>query len=271
MSIPLIFVTKHGKELILRDLFRENKIELQVENRIDTDLFGTFTGTIKRIEDALTTARKKVEFAHSKFGHTWVLSSEGSFFPHPEIPFATVNLEIIFGTHFETNQSFWVSHASLETCSFRKKFSSPSELNSLLKSIDFPNQGIWIYQNHRVLAEISTWEEIDRFFSENWDEHALWEIESDQRAHRNPLRRKVILETGKKWLEALNSSCPKCSSAGFYPRKTQAGKPCAQCGFPTKSSKEKIYTCCHCDFEKTEPIDPENLFEDPMYCSLCNP
>ncbi|MEN9977663.1 MAG: hypothetical protein RLZZ569_288, partial [Bacteroidota bacterium] len=56
----LIIATKHQKEKIIAPIMEEalEVNALLVEN-FDTDVFGTFSGEIKRLDDALSTARNK--------------------------------------------------------------------------------------------------------------------------------------------------------------------------------------------------------------------
>lgn len=271
MYPTLHLVTKHEKEQILRALFEEHGIHLLGEARLDTDEFGTFTGTIKRMDDALITARKKAERAHQLFRHPWIMSSEGSFVPHPMVPFATVNIEVLWSEDFVRQQGFWISHSTLETCAQRRTFDSEVAFIDWLESIDFPQQGVWMIQAGSIFHPVATWQELEVFLHDVWKQGDTWEAETDQRAHRNPLRRKAIFEAGKKWLEAYQSTCPSCAARGFYPRKTDGYKRCLACGTPTQTPANKVWTCYHCSCEQSEPIDPHHRYEDPMYCSHCNP
>jgi len=64
-------------------------------HRTDTDQLGTFSGEVERPGDAITTCRAKAELGLEATGQTLGLASEGSFGPHPAIPFLAVGQEVL--------------------------------------------------------------------------------------------------------------------------------------------------------------------------------
>jgi len=68
-------------------------LELVVADQIDTADFGTFTGEGPRPADAATTCRLKAEAALDVTGASLGLAREGSFGPHPAIPFLPLAIE----------------------------------------------------------------------------------------------------------------------------------------------------------------------------------
>ena len=87
--------TKHGKlAQIGPALLAAVGLEV-IPVDVDTDMFGTFTGEVQRPGDALQTAIAKAQAAAHAGGLTLGIASEGSFGPHPGIPFVAANLEIV--------------------------------------------------------------------------------------------------------------------------------------------------------------------------------
>ena len=60
----LVIATKHGKEEVLTPILeRELGVHCFTLPTFDSDLFGTFSGEVERLDDALLTARLKCEKA----------------------------------------------------------------------------------------------------------------------------------------------------------------------------------------------------------------
>jgi hypothetical protein len=75
----------------------ESELGLQylVPNNFNTDTFGTFTRDIPRPADQIATARLKAKKALEITGGTIAIASEGSFAPHPDLPFIASNRETV--------------------------------------------------------------------------------------------------------------------------------------------------------------------------------
>ncbi|MFM8711078.1 MAG: DUF6671 family protein, partial [Sphingomonadales bacterium] len=82
----LLIATKHKKEIVLSPLLEAALgVHCFTDDRLDTDLLGTFTGEIERLDDPLTTARKKCEQGMALTGCDLAVASEGSFGAHPSL------------------------------------------------------------------------------------------------------------------------------------------------------------------------------------------
>ena len=85
----LLVATKHQKELIIGPILEKVLgVGVQLAQNIDTDAFGTFSGEIKRLDDALSTARQKCNAALANSHYDLAIASEGSFGPHPSYFFS---------------------------------------------------------------------------------------------------------------------------------------------------------------------------------------
>ncbi|MBL7537713.1 hypothetical protein INQ15_25330, partial [Escherichia coli] len=68
----------------------------RVSSGIDTDRFGTFSRDVERTGSQLDAARAKIAAAFAEAPDAqFALASEGSFGPHPYIPFAPLAREIV--------------------------------------------------------------------------------------------------------------------------------------------------------------------------------
>jgi hypothetical protein len=87
----------HGKENAIVPLVRRwLGLHVMVAHGLDTDAFGTFTRDIARAGSPRDAAQRKIDAAFAMMpGHQIGLASEGSFGPHPQLPFCAVDREIV--------------------------------------------------------------------------------------------------------------------------------------------------------------------------------
>ena len=91
-----VFATMHAKErAVARPFSRWLGAAVTVAPGIDTDAFGTFTGEIVRQGTMLDAARAKALAAIKATGLELGLGSEGSFGPHPAVPFIASGTEVL--------------------------------------------------------------------------------------------------------------------------------------------------------------------------------
>jgi hypothetical protein len=94
---PAVLATMHGKEQAIAPLLaRALGLRVTVSAGIDTDRFGTFSRDVERTGSQLDAARAKIAAAFVAAADAHVaLASEGSFGPHPYVPFAPLAREIV--------------------------------------------------------------------------------------------------------------------------------------------------------------------------------
>ena len=91
-----ILATMHQKERVIAPILeQELGIQVIVPPDFNTDVFGTFTAEVRRMGSQIEAARFKAEKAIAVTGETLAFASEGSFRPHPLIPYISVNREIV--------------------------------------------------------------------------------------------------------------------------------------------------------------------------------
>ena len=92
----LLIATKHGKEKVLTPLLESSLgVHCEVAHELDTDVLGTFTGEVERLDDPISTLRSKCHMAISNGEYDLVVASEGSFGPHPFYSFIPGDEEFI--------------------------------------------------------------------------------------------------------------------------------------------------------------------------------
>lgn len=92
-----VLATMHHKERVIAPLLaRFLGLQVQVPPGFDSDRFGTFSRDVARTGSALEAARAKIAAGFAQLPEARVgLASEGSFGPHPELPFVSMGLELV--------------------------------------------------------------------------------------------------------------------------------------------------------------------------------
>ncbi|NJO76772.1 MAG: hypothetical protein HC833_25390 [Leptolyngbyaceae cyanobacterium RM1_406_9] len=86
----------HRKEQAIAPILEQHLgVQVIVPEGFNTDEFGTFTRDIERSGDQRNAARLKAERAMALTGLTLAIASEGSFGPHPAMPFVACDQEIV--------------------------------------------------------------------------------------------------------------------------------------------------------------------------------
>lgn len=89
-----MLATRHGKLECIGPPLEELGLVVAVID-VDTDVLGTFTGEFPRTSSPLETAIAKARLGMAATGVPLGLASEGSFGPHPAVPWITVDREIV--------------------------------------------------------------------------------------------------------------------------------------------------------------------------------
>jgi hypothetical protein len=272
----LLIATKHEKEKVIAPILeKELDVKCFVDSELDTDQLGTFTGEVERMDDPLTTARKKCIMAMELNNCDLAVASEGSFGPHPEFYFVPADDEFIILIDKKNNLEIIARELSTETNFNGSYIKTEKELQEFAINSKFPSHGLILRKSKEDFSEIEKGithsEKLNYIFQNLISRHGKAYIETDMRAMFNPTRMKVIEKATKKLVEKINSCCPECKTPGFGITKTIPGLPCKLCGFKTRSTFSYIYTCQKCFYTKESLYPNGKLSEDPMYCDICNP
>jgi hypothetical protein len=275
-----VLATMHHKEKVMAPLLeKELGIKVVVPQNFNTDAFGTFTREIKRAGDQLEAARRKAKEALALTNQTLAFASEGTFAPHPVIPYISCNREIvvlidtlheveIVGQEFSTVTNF--NHKTIKTV---------EEAFDFAQKIGFPEHGLVVMSDassesrNEIIKGIVTEEQlieaVELTLSKSVNRQA--HVETDMRALYNPTRMKTIEKATLDLIQKIRQVCPKCSCPGFDVTERKTGLTCGWCNFPTTMTLVAVYQCKKCNFVQEVLFPDGEEKADPAHCIYCNP
>jgi hypothetical protein len=268
--------TKHNKESVIAPILNSRLGMVSfTPSDIDTDLLGTFSGEVERIGNPIDILREKCTMAMDFTGHDVAVASEGTFGPHPYIPFVYADEEIILLSDRRHDLEVVVKKISTITNFAGAEISSLNELIKFAKKALFPLHGIILKRAKNDFKEmrkgIKDWNVLNATYHQFMDKHGTVYAETDMRANMNPLRMNLIRNVSLELVKKMKSKCPECYYPNFGITVVKQGLPCSQCATPTKSILTNVSECGSCGF-RSEIMYPKGIFsENPMYCDVCNP
>lgn len=276
----IILPTKHCKATAIAPPFLERLTASVIEYDLDTDTLGTFSGEVERQGNAIQCARRKCEWAFELLGTEaeYCLASEGSFGPHPVLPFTPCDHELLYFIDRKQGFHFHLSCFSVKTNYCTDVVDSLAALEKLAKSALFPAHALILRPNRnekKALAfkGISSWDSLEVAYSES-QKHSgdgkVW-VETDMRAHLNPSRMKVISELATSFADRLATHCPICHTPGWGKIGVEKGLRCEYCERPTDLIAYEILGCVACDHRENQPRTDGLEAAPQMRCSRCNP
>ena len=275
-----ILTTKHAKSIAIAPPFWEKLKASVLEYVVDTDQLGTFSGEVERTGNALECARRKCAWSLEKLGDKveFALASEGSFGPHPFIPFLPCNQEILYFIDRKHGFHLHLSHLSERTNYRMQTVDSLELLQAFAADVCFPSHALIIRPNGRestmpVFKGVDSQAALEEAFKESLKHSAdgkVW-VETDMRAQCNPSRMEVIAELAAKMADQLASTCPQCSTPGWGRVRVEKGLHCEYCDQATEMIATEIYGCVLCDhIEKLSRADGLKTASQQR-CGWCNP
>lgn len=274
----LVLGTKHKKESIIAPILeKELGVRVVVPDNFDTDQFGTFTREIARTGNQLEVARRKAMAAMGLLGADLSLASEGSFGPHADIPFIPSNLELVLLIDRKHGFEIRGHHRSEEANAASVFVSSVAEAKQFAAKIGFPRQGLVVRRdehcNQDIFKDISSFEELEEKVSYLLSKFLVKKayLETDLRAHANPVRMKNIGLATEDLIKNIKSVCPECATPGFVIVDTVYGLPCRLCGQETDLVLAIIRECQKCGLRRQDSHPEAKTSADPVMCGYCNP
>ena len=281
MNLPqrAVLGSMHAKEAALRAPFRRIGVELLVPGGFDTDRWGSFAGDVQRRGSMEEAARAKARAAMIMTGLPVGLASEGSYGPHPFIPFLPLGLELLIWIDDENGVEIVETMSDPAPCFDHLTVRSAAEAEAFLQRTGFPETGLIVapFANAGPLPAtakgVRARAELDEAVASAGcrSPEGLAVIQTDMRAHMNPKRMSTIASLGERLVQRLATPCPACRSPGFGKMRPGPGLPCSWCGTPTHepSGEQRVCeTCGHAVF--TPRIDGRDS-ADPGACPACNP
>lgn len=271
--------TKHEKERAIARPFRAGLgVEVLVPAGIDTDLLGTFTGEVERVGAPDEVALRKARLGMARLGLPFGLASEGSFGPHPHIPFVPAGHELLIFVDDERGLRVVEQALTTETNYAQTETATDDDLASFLSRVGFPAHGLIVRTTARdVPGEIykglttpaAVREAIARCRARSRDGRAR--VETDMWAQMNPTRRRVIRRLAVRLARRLRRRCPACQAPGWGVVEVLVGLPCRWCAGPTDCVKGDILGCARCAERRERPRADGLREADPGQCAYCNP
>lgn len=278
MNKEIVLVTKHGKERAVRRPFGVGLgLHTVCKTDFDTDLLGTFSGEIERVDSPLNTCIKKARVGLTA-GYSTALANEGSFGPHPYLPFIAADFEMMAFVDSEGNEvveqllAYKTNYGHLDL----KQHFAEAELQAWLERVRFPS--------HALILRVMSGDEIvflEKGINSNSQlknslaaaaKHAgQLRLETDMRAHCNPTRMGVIGRLAVKLVRRLLSQCPSCQAPGFGLEGQERGLPCSLCGNATDLVLFDILACPRCRKQERRPRADGLQKASPGDCQFCNP
>ncbi len=273
----VLLATMHKKEIAVRPPFANIVgCEVVVAEDFNTDSFGTFSGEISRQETAYETLKNKALFAAEKYGFDYVISSEGSFGPHPSNPFVNADMEMLL--FYDKTKDLFISdyeisvdtnHAEIFVTS--ESFNS-SQYVKWLNQVKFPSHGLIVKNESMIIKKgISDLVDLNLVIEDSLKQYKTIKLETDMRAMMNPSRMNVIEQLSYKLAKRVAFECIKCSTPGFGNIIKSGNLFCELCFNETNVPKFLDKVCLKCDYLERQEIDPKINFANPRYCDYCNP
>lgn len=275
-----VLATMHGKEAAIAPPFRDCLgLEVFTAPGINTDTLGTFTGEIPRVGTVIETALRKARLGLAATGELIGIASEGSYGPHPHIPFVAVGIELM--TFIDDERALVVHEQLIDDAPVFDHIvvGNPSDVEPYLQRIGFPHQAVIVQPDDAERRSDTTFKgirskgalltAISQAAAQSKDQRVF--IQTDMRAHMNPRRMATLNRLATMLCERLASPCPNCDSPGFGVVGVEKGLPCSWCGGPSLMVLRRIFGCAACDFREAKPREDGITEADPGHCPNCNP
>lgn len=247
------FATKHGKEVLVRPLLEAEGLTL-VHVARDTDVLGTFSGSVRRDRSALEAARVKASWALEACQTArFALASEGSFGPHPSLPWAACGSELVLLVDRLTSLELVGLDLTTDTNFASRTVSTLEEAHAFAEQAGFPSHGL-----------LADGVPLDRL-----ELSGTVTLSTDMRAHRNPTRQASIVRATERCLRQLVTCCTRCGWPGDPLDEPAPGLPCADCKMPTRAPLGVTRRCRHCGLMAWHPA--LERVAAPALCDFCNP
>lgn len=270
--------TKHGKAHAIAKAVRSVLgLQLFTPTKLDTDIFGTFSGEIPRRSSARDVCEKKARFGMAVTGLALGIANEGSFGPHPYIPFVAAAIELMTFVDDERKIVIAESLVSDRTNFSHRLTHSLDEISEWLPTAGFPTHALVVLPNVNLSAPAEKGiVSIERLRASVTAAAAnsvdgLARVETDMRAHLNPTRMVAIRRLARRFANRLATNCPNCASPGWGQIGVTKGLPCELCGSPTGWAIFEVSGCVACDYCEQKPRNDGLQHAAPQHCPECNP
>lgn len=242
---------------------------------LDTDVLGTFSGEVPRPDALVETSLIKAELVFRTMDVDCAIASEGSYGPIDRLPLIASGVEVMAFVDRRRGVRLvetLVTHRTNWKL-LRFKAGDPS-VPVVLRSMGFPEYGVFVIcssnWDHPVKGLASEEEVIaamNREAEKSADGMAV--LVTDMRAHRNPMRMKVVRALSWKLARRLQRLCPGCGAPGFGHVESRRGLPCEACGDPTDWIDFEVDACSACGHALARPRKDGRRTASRLSCRSC--
>jgi hypothetical protein len=274
-----VLATMHAKETVIAPIVeRFLGLQLHVTNGVDTDAFGTFSRDIERSGSQLDAARAKIAAAFASAPDIAIaLASEGSFGPHPSLPFCPLAREIVVLVDQTIGLELVGHHATLDTNFAHVVVTDSADGCQFAERVGYPDHGVIVMgcrdgqpaHDIALIKDAATWEELKSTLLTVIAKSGAAFVETDMRAHRNPRRMRAIKRAAIDLARRARSPCPRCGRPGYAVTERLRGLPCSWCGAPTLLARANVEACVGCGWRVERAVEAASA--DPAHCGDCNP
>lgn len=270
----VLLASKHEKEKAVADVFL-NRLSCTVcVEAFDTDKFGTFTGEIPRSLSPYDTCVLKAQTAAKHYGYQLALASEGSFGPHPSLPFMPSDHEIMVFIDLKNDWTI-AEHLITEKTNYNMMtIDSKTDLSDFLNKVGFPTHALTLQTNadKTLIAKgIQDEDSLDNALNIGFKMDKELFLATDMRAMMNPTRMDAIRELADKLANRILSCCPSCTTPGFGFKNTTGHLLCSLCGSSTALYAQEVWSCIQCEYIERHSRKDALQEADPKFCDYCNP
>ncbi len=279
-DVLAVLATMHGKERVIAPVLEQYLgLRIKLATGLDTDRFGTFSREIARTGSQLEAARAKISAAFNASPTARIgVASEGSFGPHPLIPFLPFGIELVVLIDRDTGFELIGRDGSPETNLRHQVVSNVDEAVAFAKRSGFPEHGLIVIgcidgqpaPACSLIKDIADAAELQIAVLKTLTLCGSALVETDMRAHRNPTRMVAIERATRDLARRFVSQCPACNCRGFDVTERVAGLPCEWCGGPTNAIRHHVLQCSACG-HREERSATTCATADPGQCDFCNP
>ena len=196
------------------------------------------------------------------------IASEGSFGPHPVMPFMALGREVMI--FIDDMQGIEVvEEAVSEATNFAALDLTPeADVDGFLRRIGFPLHAVVLRRGETPMKGIARRDRLEMLLA---DAPPGSRLETDMRAHVNPTRMSEIGKLATALATRMATTCPACSAPGFGVVRSERGLPCTGCGTPTPLVLNVVSCCALCSHETLSPRTDGRIVASPAECPECNP
>ena len=134
------------------------------------------------------------------------------------------------------------------------------EAPAAVTALGFPACGVFVIAGSDPSRPVKGLTRLDEVVSAidreaNRSDDGLAIVIADMRAHRNPMRMKVLRALSWRLAKRLHCLCPACGAPGFGHIDSRRGLPCEACSEPTHWIDFEIDGCSACKPRSTSPVN----------------